>query len=42
MAEPVYALLQVKVKDQKKLVAYVQGHLPSFMQYGGELVLRGE
>ena len=42
MAEPVYALLQVKVKDRGKLAAYVQGHLPSFMQYGGELVLRGE
>ena len=42
MAEPVYALLQVKVKDRKKMTAYVQGHLPSLMQYGGELVLRGE
>ncbi len=42
MSKPVYALLQVKVKDREKLAAYVQGHLPSFIQYGGELVLRGE
>lgn len=42
MSKPVYALLQVKVKDQGKLAAYVLGHLPSITQYGGELVLRGE
>lgn len=42
MDEPIYALLQVKVKDREKLAAYVQGHLPSFRQYGGELVIRGE
>lgn len=42
MSKPVYALLQVKVKDREKLAAYVQGHLPSLIQYGGELVLRGE
>ena len=42
MSVPVYALLQVKVKDREKLTEYVRGHLPSFRQYGGELVLRGE
>lgn len=42
MSESVYVLMQVKVKDREKLMAYVQGHLPSFRQYGGELVLRGE
>lgn len=42
MNKPVYALLQVKVKDRQKLAAYVQGHLPSFRQYGGELVVRAE
>lgn len=42
MSEPIYALVQVKVKDREKLAAYVKGHLPSFAQYGGEMVLRGE
>jgi uncharacterized protein (DUF1330 family) len=36
----VYALLDVVVKDRKKFMEYVEGHLTSFHQYGGKLLFR--
>lgn len=36
----VYALLDVVVKDREKFMEYVEGHLPSFQQYGGKLLFR--
>ncbi len=36
----VYAILDVDVKDRKKFMEYVEGHRPSFHQYGGKLLFR--
>jgi uncharacterized protein (DUF1330 family) len=36
----VYALLDVTVKDREKFMNYVEGHQPSFHQYGGKLLFR--
>ncbi len=36
----VYVLLDVTVKDRQKFMEYVEGHRPSFHQYGGKLLFR--
>jgi uncharacterized protein (DUF1330 family) len=36
----VYALLDVTAKDREKFMNYVEGHRPSFHQYGGKLLFR--
>ncbi len=36
----VYVLMDVTVKDRKKFIEYVEGHRPSFHQYGGKLLFR--
>ncbi len=36
----VYALLDVTIKDRTKFLQYVEGHRPSFQQYGGKLLFR--
>jgi len=37
----VIALIQVKVKNPKKFIEYVEGHLPSIAQYGGKILFEG-
>lgn len=37
----VYAVIDVAVKHQKKLKAYVAGHLPTIAHYGGKILCRG-
>jgi uncharacterized protein (DUF1330 family) len=37
---PVYVLMDVEIKDRVKFFEYVEGHLPSFRQYGGKLLFR--
>lgn len=32
--------MDVKIKDQKKFMEYVEGHRPSLLQYGGKLLFR--
>jgi len=36
----VYVLLDVVVNDRVKFLEYVEGHQPSFQQYGGKLLFR--
>ena len=36
----VYVLLDVTVKNRDKFMEYVEGHRPSFHQYGGKLLFR--
>jgi len=36
----VYVLLDVTVKDRAKFMEYIEGHKPSFHQYGGKLLFR--
>ena len=36
----IYLLLDVTVKDRAKFMEYVEGHRPSFHQYGGKLLFR--
>lgn len=38
--DTVYALLDVVVKDRAKFMQYVEGHRPSFHQYGGKLLFQ--
>lgn len=40
MESPVYALLDVTVKDKNKFLEYVEGHKASLQQYGGKLLFR--
>ncbi len=40
MSETMYVLLDVTVKDRAKFMEYVEGHKPSFHQYGGKLLFR--
>ncbi len=40
MSETMYVLLDVTVKDRAKFMEYVEGHRPSFHQYGGKLLFR--
>ena len=37
----VLAIIQVKVKNPEKFIAYVQGHLPSIEKYGGKILYEG-
>ena len=37
----VLAIIQVKVKNPKKFMEYVDGHLPSLSQYGGKILFEG-
>lgn len=37
----VYAVIDVTVKNQKKLKEYVAGHLPTIAQYDGKILCRG-
>lgn len=38
---PVFAVIDVVIKDQEKLKEYVAGHLPSIAQHGGKILCRG-
>lgn len=36
---PVYAIIEVKLKNPPRFMEYVQGHRPSMLQYGGQILL---
>jgi len=36
----VFTILDITVKNRGKFMEYVEGHLPSFHQYGGKLLFR--
>jgi len=35
---PVYAIIEVKIKNPPRFMEYVKGHMPSVFQYGGKFV----
>jgi uncharacterized protein (DUF1330 family) len=37
----VMAIIQVKIKDRKRFMEYVHGHIPSVLKYKGKIVYEG-